>query len=336
MNNILFFLTKSGFFDEFNFDTLLALISCVAAIVALFVGGTAYSKSVKNKNSLNDSKQFDNHSNDYSQRSGGDIINNGITSSQLQIITNSMLDLTKANFSETLNNTYKLLHDEHERNLQNIIDETAKIIEQNKLNIAGYTKIDWINIYLENARITCDPYMQQIWAKVLAKELSQPCSISFKTIEVLKNMSFQEMKLLEKVSTISLNWVILKGEYLNEIGLEWTILQRMREYGLISLEASTRTIFFENNEGVQFINDQYLIKFERNENRDVKFECFILTSAAVELINLVNTVTPKETAIKLAKEMKQAINNYNVKIVLHKILGIEGNMYKYDDEDLMK
>lgn len=336
MNNILFFLTKSGFFDEFNFDTLLALISCVAAIVALFVGGTAYSKSVKNKNSLNDSKQFDNHSNDYSQRSGGDIINNGITSSQLQIITNSMLDLTKANFSETLNNTYKLLHDEHERNLQNIIDETAKIIEQNKLNIAGYTKIDWINIYLENARITCDPYMQQIWAKVLAKELSQPCSISFKTIEVLKNMSFQEMKLLEKVSTISLNWVILKGEYLNEIGLEWTILQRMREYGLISLEASTRTIFFENNEGVQFINDQYLIKFERNENRDVKFECFILTSAAVELINLVNTVTPKETAIKLAKEMKQAINNYNVKIVLHKILGIEGNMYTYDDEDLMK
>ena len=336
MNNILFFLTKSGFFDEFNFDTLLALISCVAAIVALFVGGTAYSKSVKNKNSLNDSKQFDNHSNDYSQRSGGDIINNGITSSQLQIITNSMLDLTKANFSETLNNTYKLLHDEHERNLQNIIDETAKIIEQNKLNIAGYTKIDWINIYLENARITCDPYMQQIWAKVLAKELSQPCSISFKTIEVLKNMSFQEMKLLEKVSTISLNWVILKGEYLNEIGLEWTILQRMREYGLISLEASTRTIFFENNEGVQFINDQYLIKFERNENRDVKFVCFILTSAAVELINLVNTVTPKETAIKLAKEMKQAINNYNVKIVLHKILGIEGNMYTYDDEDLMK
>lgn len=336
MNNNLFFLTKSVFFDGFNFDTLLALISCMAAIVALFVGGKAYSKSVKNQNSLNDSKQFNNHSNDYSQRSGGDIINNGITPSQLQIITNSMLDLTKVNFSETLNNTYKLLRNEHERNLQNIIDETAKIIEQNKLNIAGYTKIDWINIYLENARITCDSYMQQIWAKALAKELSQPGSISFKTIEVLKNMSFQEMKLLEKVSTISLNLVILKGEYLNEIGLEWTTLQRMREYGLISLESSTRTIFFKNNEGVQFINGQYLIMFERNENRDVKFDCFILTSAAVELINLVNTVTPKETAIKLAKEMKQAINNSNVKIVLHKILGIEENMYEYDDEDLMK
>ena len=64
MNNNLFFLTKSLFFDGFNFDTLLALISCMAAIVALFVGGKAYSKSVKNQNSLNDSKQFNNHSND--------------------------------------------------------------------------------------------------------------------------------------------------------------------------------------------------------------------------------------------------------------------------------
>lgn len=30
------------FFEPFNFDTLLALISCIAGIVALFVGGKAY------------------------------------------------------------------------------------------------------------------------------------------------------------------------------------------------------------------------------------------------------------------------------------------------------
>ena len=124
MNNIIVFLAMSIFFDEFNFDTLLALISCIAAIVALFIGGTAYSKNVKNKNSLNDSKQFKNYSNDYSQRAGGDIINNGITSSQLESITQSMVDLTKANFSDTLNKTYIMLRDEHERNLQNIIKTT--------------------------------------------------------------------------------------------------------------------------------------------------------------------------------------------------------------------
>ena len=39
------------FFEPFNFDTLLALISCIAGIVALFVGGKAY-KNYKALNNL--------------------------------------------------------------------------------------------------------------------------------------------------------------------------------------------------------------------------------------------------------------------------------------------
>lgn len=45
-----------SFFNGFNFDTLLALISCIASVVALFLGGAAYKQCQINKNSFNDSK----------------------------------------------------------------------------------------------------------------------------------------------------------------------------------------------------------------------------------------------------------------------------------------
>ena len=38
------------FFQDFNFDTLLALISCIVGIIALFVGGTAYRNCKIQKN----------------------------------------------------------------------------------------------------------------------------------------------------------------------------------------------------------------------------------------------------------------------------------------------
>lgn len=45
-----------AFFQGFNFDTLLALISCIASVVALFLGGAAYKQCQVNKNSFNDNK----------------------------------------------------------------------------------------------------------------------------------------------------------------------------------------------------------------------------------------------------------------------------------------
>lgn len=339
MNNILIILTNNGFFDKFNFDTLIALISCGVSIVSIFFGGKAYSNSIKNKKTMNDSKQFHNYSNDYSQRSGGDIINNGVTSSELKEISYSLIELNKHNFSETLNCTIKMLCDEHEKNLENIINETTKIIEQNKLNITGYTKIDWINMYLENAKVTCNPYMQKIWAKVLAKELSQPESISFKTIDVLRNMSINEFKILEKLSTVAISNILIQGEYLDEYGLSWPVLQKAKEFGLLSLSLSQKIITFnEDNEIAQFINKQYFIKFSRknNTNVNVKFPCYMFTNSMNELLDIIYCDTSQEVAVSITKEIIKKVDDNNVSISLHKISKIEQNEFQYDDEDLLK
>ena len=161
MKCIIVLLIYNNFFKNFNFDTLLALISCVAAVIALFVSGKTYYKINKNYKSLNSSNIYKNNSMDNSQKAGRDIINNGINNAQLEIVTKQLVELTGINFSSTLSATYEILQKEHEKNIHNIIDETKKLIEEYKLDVRGYTKIDWINIYLENAKITCDKEIQK-------------------------------------------------------------------------------------------------------------------------------------------------------------------------------
>ena len=52
--------------------------------------------------------------------------------------------------------------------------------------------------------------MQGIWAKVLAKEMSEPDSFSYKTLDVLKNMTSKDFYLFEKLCSIQFNGCIYK------------------------------------------------------------------------------------------------------------------------------
>ena len=132
-------------------------------------------------------------------------------------------------------------------NMKTILQETRRMIQDNKLQIAGYTKLDWINIYFESAKNTSDTYMQKVWAKVLAHELSQPDSFSYKTLDVLKNMSSKEFILFEKLVNLQVENVVLKDESKANRGLEWVDFQRLAEFGLINLKDSKITKSVSSN-----------------------------------------------------------------------------------------
>ena len=131
-----------SFFRGFTLDTLLGCVSCVLGFIALFIGTKAYKKCKIIQSSLNDHKEFNDSSSDHSQRAAGDIINN---SCDVEVLTN----LTAANFEASLKQAYSVFEQQTSTNLQQIIEQTKQIIQEQKPNIAGLTKIDWINIYFE-------------------------------------------------------------------------------------------------------------------------------------------------------------------------------------------
>ena len=328
------------FFNGFNFDTVLALISCVASVVALFLGGTAYHNCRIFKKSFNDEKKFEDESQDHSQRAAGDIINNnGITDSQLTTFTTALTTLSNDNFSKAIDQMYATFRLQTDENMKHIVVEAERIVRDSKWQIAGYTKVDWINIYFESAKNASDVYMQSVWAKVLAMEMAAPGSFSFKTLDVLKNLSNKEYKIFEKLASLELHHAIIKGDYLNDLGLEWETLQRLKDFGLISLDGSQRTVAVQSNSSVsQLICQSHVINISNNnaDKQELKTSCYLLTASAQELLPLISQKCTDEDAVKIAKTIEKSDSKKQFSITLHRINWIfPDGRFNYQSSNLL-
>lgn len=284
-----------SFFQGFNFDTLLALLSFFTGVIALIVGGVAYKQCQINKNSFNDSKSFNENSQDHSRKAGRDIIINECDSTALAT-------LTSANFEASLKMVYSQFEKKTTENLHNIINESRKIIEDNKINLGEYTKIDWINIYFESAKHTADSYMQVIWSKLLVKEIEHPGSFSFKTLDVLKSMSGDDFRLFENLCCYQINGTILLGKE-TETVLKWTDQIKLKELGLLNLESSQRWYEVPANglNSIPDMNRKLTIILQNITDQTVKVEhqCYFLTTTAEELLEVASYTLNRNYFINL-------------------------------------
>ena len=304
------------FFENFDFDTLINVISCSVSIFALFVSGKAYKNSKVNENSFKIKKSFKKNSNDESRNAGGDYYE-GINGEQLAIVMKEMNEINKENFSVTLNNMCALFQETCKENLRKIIEETRRIIEEQKINVFVYTKIDWIHVFFESAKNSSDTYMQNVWAKVLAQELSKENSFSYKTLDVLKNMSSNEFKMFEKLSSLRVIDMICEGDYLKKTGFDWMTLHKMNEYGVIFLERSQRKLNISSKDLVhQIINDKYIIVIKNNKDKEVSGAIYgyPLTNVAKELLSVVDIESDKTDVINISKEIQRSISACDIEL----------------------
>lgn len=189
---------KSILIFGWSLDTILGCISCLLSVLAMFISSKAYSHCRVIESSLNDTKTFKNNSYDCFQKTSGDIINYYFDPEMLTKVTASSIE-------SSLNMAFSVFDQQSKRNMEQILERTRIILEEQKTSIAGFTKIDWINIYFENAKITSDEYLQNAWAKVLAKELSHPGSFGYKTLDVLKNLSSEVFRKFETLCSLEID-----------------------------------------------------------------------------------------------------------------------------------
>jgi hypothetical protein len=319
----------TAFFQQFSFDTLLALISCVTGIIALFLGGSAYHHCKVIKKSFNDDKKYNDSSVDNSQKAVGNIYNQNCD-------VNSLVALTNLNFETTMKQACNFFEKKAEENLLTIVHDANQIILEQKLNIATYTKIDWINVYLESAKTSSDTYMQYIWAKVLAKELASPNSFSFKTLDVLKNMSSDDFRLFEKLLNVQIDGYILKGEF-TESYYNWDDLLKMRELGIINLDETIKNVVIQaNGKGnILFCNAQYAISIKNHHGQNIKatYNVYLLTSAGMELLSITEITYSNDYVINFAKKVKEQFGSVG-EVTFHKVNSVNGNEFNYNTVDL--
>ena len=89
-----------------------------------------------------------------------------------------------------------------QQNMEVIIQKALSYCSDNE--IASRTEPDWFNSFIHLAEEISNPSMQDLWAKILAGEVSQPNSYSLKALKIFRSMSINDAKLLAKACSLAI------------------------------------------------------------------------------------------------------------------------------------
>lgn len=302
--------------------------SLISGLLGLIFGGYAIHVVKGNSVVQKGNKTINNGSSDNSVTAGNDIIQYyGIDSETLSKINS-------ANFSEAIKAAYIYIDKKNDENIDSIFKKTKDYIDSKKLDISGYTKTDWIEQYLANAKTTSDNFMQDIWAKVLAIELSSPDSFSFKTLTVLRNMSKSDFDLFLSIASYSLSNSLLSS--LKNDGVSWANCIKLQELELLTIHSSLRQFPLKGNSTtVLFNSDRYCVVAESNceEDEVLSYSCYIFTSFAVEILQLFDIEISLDVFKKYVDDLR-ASSKHNASITVHDVYFVDGNNITHSKEPI--
>jgi uncharacterized repeat protein (TIGR03899 family) len=160
-----------------------------------------------------------------------------------------------------------------QQNIEAIILRAIKYCSDN--TIAERVDQDWFSSFIALAEGISNKTMQDLWAKILAGEVSQSGSFSLKTLQAFRTMSIGEAKLLAKACSISMadarkkNIRVISGAYqipklfnffnkkrqqrldLNQSGLSYADILTLADNHLL-FEQETESHPLGKNEQIQF------------------------------------------------------------------------------------
>ena len=97
----------------------------------------------------------------------------------------------------------RINHLRRQQNMEKIIEKSIHYCAGDQ--IAERSDADWFDNFIELAERVSNPAMQELWAKILAGEISQPGSFSLKALQAFKNMSMHEAKLFGKACSLAVS-----------------------------------------------------------------------------------------------------------------------------------
>lgn len=155
-----------------------------------------------------------------------------------------------------------------QENLENIAEKSINHLPES-VNDEPVDE-DWRTRFFNKAQDVSSEDMQEIWAKILAEEISTPWKISIRTLEILSNITKKEAELFWILITLSssnefiykINWYDFE-----KFGLDFSNLISLEDAWLIKLSDLQRqwwseSLISEGKIAISIWNKKYSLKFK--------------------------------------------------------------------------
>jgi uncharacterized repeat protein (TIGR03899 family) len=213
-----------------------------------------------------------------------------------------MLIENDANFEVLERTKNRIIHQEVNRqvNIEEVVEKSIPHLKENVTN--EEIDEDWRTKFFQKAQDISNENIQEIWAKILANEVSKPGEISIRTMEVLSNLNKIEatkfQNLCSLVSNNDIIWKLKNQDSLDKYNFTFNDLILLRDAGLIYTSdnlVSIIKIVPKLKAGIINIgNNIYLITDIKNKKQEFRFKQLTLTVAGKELCKILNVEKNKE------------------------------------------
>lgn len=213
--------------------------------------------------------------------------------------------------------------------------------EMNSSNSDKIYDFDWFFRFYEAASTVSDAAMQELWAKILAGEVSEPSTFSFKTIDILKNISKKDAELFIKVCSYSFvlgntSYLPREAEYHNANDILYVDIMKLNELGLMFNDGTIRTEFeVDTIPKCIVVNDELIMTISSKHGENIKFSInqYPFTEAGREIASLISQRPSDETFIEYAKLLSK--KNDNCIFSVYKIIGSDGDDFIHINKNLL-
>lgn len=179
---------------------------------------------------------------------------------------------------------------------------------------------DWLFSWRENAGRVSSSELQDLWGRILAGEVKNPGSYSFRTMEFLKGLSKEEAELISKVAQFVVGEAIFrnKDSFLEHSGISFNTLLFLQEIGIISgVEAVGLTVTWSslvpNKYMKPLISNNKVIILEHDDiNRKAEAGIYQLTSVGKQVLALASFGSKDDYLLSIAQDYSK--KGYKVKL----------------------
>ncbi|MBO6244437.1 MAG: DUF2806 domain-containing protein [Lachnospiraceae bacterium] len=224
-------------------------------------------------------------------------------------------------------------------NIENVLEKTQMVLEENKKNgddTASEEPInnDFLTQFINGAGEISDQDMQQMWAKLLAGEIKQPQSFSLRTLSKLKTMTTNEAKLFERIVPyiIGNEYIVRNEELLGNFNVTYIDLLCLQDCGIVSLEGATKN--YHDGANILYNNLISILKYKKDSaglnNPKLSVGVYVLTNFGKEINRLVNKSFDNKFFIKFMQGLKEK-NSESFNITCHNVIEINANTVKYQE-----
>ena len=212
----------------------------------------------------------------------------------------------------------------------------------NNANINTNYDFDWFVRMYEAVGNVSDKKMQDLWAKLLAAEVSNPSSYSLKTIDVLRNLSKKDAELFEVICSHSFynksqRPVLPRYDgYLEKYNILYMDIMKLKEQGLIYSESTIgQKLHITGERELLFWNNKTVMTIETSDGNDseVLISEYPFTQVGYELSKLVSQSPSEEKYIEFAKQLSDQYKNHSLGV--YRVLALNETKIEYDDKNLL-